>query len=113
MLLMVPMYLASFLAVVMYIASSVLLLRERAPGPWLMLAGSVLSVVGMLASLVLQIYVTRVSGFNNNAFLAVASLSSLGALLFAIGLLLHALRQKAKANRVAELEGIIASLQNR
>ena len=112
------MYLASFLAVVMYIASSVLLLRERASGPWLMLAGSALSVVGMLASLALQIYVTRVSvtwvrDFYDNAILAVASLSSLGALLFAIGLLLHALRQKTKANRVAELEGIIASLQNR
>lgn len=92
------------------IASSVLLLRERHHSAWLMLAGSVTTAVGSIASHLIPLVMT----FNGSSptmqvYLAVSALSALGALIFAIGLLLHVLQRRSQAARIAELELILNS----
>ena len=109
-----PWLLISFVLAALHITSAVILLRERHSGPWLMLAGSATALLGQIASMVVQAFLMQSrSGPPPVAWLsATSSLSSLGSLLFAIGLLLHALRQRGKANRIAELEAILNSRSN-
>ena len=106
-----PWLLISLVLAALHITSAVILLRERHSGPWLMLAGSATALLGQIASMVVAIVLMRThSGSPPFACItAASSLAYLGALVFAIGLLLHALRQRGKANRTAELEAILNS----
>lgn len=92
------------------ITAAALLLRERGNGPWLMLIGGVISVLGRLGQFAIQIVGTALaSDFSYSTILSLSSFSTLGTLLFSIGLLLHALRRRALGSRIAELEAILAA----
>ena len=99
------------------ITSSVILLRERNLGPWLMLTGAVISLAGQVASHVF------VFSFNTGGrFVASSSLANLmtvasgvaafGSLLFLGGLFFFALTRRGLAARIAELEAILAERHN-
>jgi hypothetical protein len=105
---MIPWFLISLVLWALNITSAVILLNERHSGPWLMLTGSGIALVGQIGSRLL-IFTLRTNNFKTDWFAAMGALSSLGALLFSIGLLLHALHQRGKANRIAELEMILNS----
>lgn len=106
----VPWFLAALLICGLHIASAVILLRERHAGPWLMLAGSAISLVGQAGVMVLQLFpLRRNGGIDFQRIQAASAFSALGALMFAIGLLLVALHLRGRANRVAELEMILQS----
>lgn len=110
-LLMIAWTLMSLLSDGLLIASSILLLRERHPSAWMMLAGSSISVVALGASYILPIVLSS-SGKSSSAFksiYSISALSSLGHLIFCIGLLLFVLHRRGLAKRVAELESILAS----
>jgi hypothetical protein len=107
---MIPWILFGLLHGGLLVASSVLLLRERHHSAWLMLAGSVTTTVGSIASYLIPLMMT----FNGASptmqiYQAVSALSALGALTFAIGLLLHVLQRRGQAARIAELELILHS----
>lgn len=89
------------------ITAAALLLRERGSGPWLMMIGGVIGLVGHIAILI----TSRLPSSYNTlpTLLALSSFVSLGSLLFGIGLLLHVLRRRALGNRIAELEAILAA----
>jgi hypothetical protein len=104
--------LTSLLTASVLVTSAVLLLREATPGPWLMLVGSSISLLGVLGN---GIVLHWLSGWLDMAsgtfawFTAVSAFSFFGHLLFAIGLLLHALSLRGRADRIAELEAILRS----
>jgi hypothetical protein len=107
----IPWFLVSFIITALHIAAAVILLKERHSGPILMLVGSAITLLGQIGGAVVQVFLMR-TNFRPESYqwiTATSALSSLGALLFAIGLLLHALRQRGKANRIAELEMILNS----
>ena len=89
------------------ITAAVFLLRERGWGPWLMLIGSGIAVGGSVAFRIMVLVMT--SSNKVQVYTAVSSLTTLGSLLFGIGLLLHALQRRAQGNRIAELEAILAA----
>ena len=84
------------------LAASVLLLKERHPGPWLMLAGAVISTLGGATSHALVIHANLRGTFDAHNILpkllaALSVVSALGMLAFAIGLLLHACHRRTLA----------------
>lgn len=112
---MLPWFVISGMVAALNITSAVILLKDRHIGAWLMLGGSGVSLLGLVGHFSMQIVMllgTADSG-RIKLFTVMSSVSYLGAVLFSVGLLLHALYQKSKTNRVTELEAIITSLQNR
>lgn len=110
----IPWILISVVIGALNITSAIYLLRERHMGPMLMLAGSGIALLGQLgqiAGTVVMLFGYRSAFITNStmSMLAVSALATLGTLLFSIGLLLHALHQRGKANRIAELEAILNS----
>lgn len=108
----VPWILMSVLIIGLNIASAVLLLKEKHAGTWLMLVGGIVSLLGVLGNFAVQLMMFFRSGDIELAvrwLTPMGALSGLGSLLFAIGLLLHALRERGKASRIAELEAILAT----
>lgn len=102
--------LASMLVISVQIIAAVLLLREKHIGPWLMLAGAVVSLMGALAHPFIAFFSSLAGRIDlMSTYMALAGLGYFGALLFGIGLLLHALNQKGRADRIAELEAILHS----
>lgn len=93
------------------IASALILLKERHSSAWLMLAGAIISVMGNIGAMIAQVFMMNSVTFKVEFLIAISSFTYLGGLLFAIGLLLHALHQRSKSNRIQELEAILASLQ--
>ena len=79
-----------------------------------MLVGSIITVIGQVSRIFVQMIVMpNFSASGNMQWLtATAAISGLGGLLFAIGLLLYALHPRGKANRIAELESILNSRQS-
>jgi len=106
---LVPWFLISVIIIALHVISALILLKERHAGPMLMLAGSAISLLGQISSMVVQVFMMRGGPPNIKWLTATSSGASLGAILFSIGLLLHALHQRAKANRIAELEAILNS----
>jgi hypothetical protein len=101
----------------MQITASILLLRERNVGPWLMLAGSVITIVGHFTSQMFVFFMNsggRIGTVSSlTTMMSIASgVGALGSLLFVIGLLLHAFSRRGMANRIAELETILAERHN-
>ena len=92
------------------ITAAVFLLRERGGGPWLMLIGSGIAVVGRVAIPFMLPVINPSDHFLT--YTAVSSFATLGSLTFGIGLLLHALQRRALGNRIAELEAILATRQD-
>lgn len=102
--------LATLLVVSVQIMSAVLLLREKHIGPWLMLIGSMMSLLSGLASHVFSVFYSHRVTFDLSTFYnALSAFGYFSYLVFGIGLLLHALRQKGRADRIAELEAILHS----
>ena len=94
------------------ITSAINLLRERYTGSMLMLTGSGIALLGQLGQDAYAMAMQANDYFRANSnitTLAISSLTTLGALLFSIGLLLHTLHQRGMANRIAELEAILNS----
>lgn len=104
-----PWFLSSLLLTSLQIASAVILLKERHVAPWLMLAGSAMALIGQTGSLVIQAFLMGSGHLQIQYMIATSSFATLGHLLFCIGLLLHALHQRAKADRIAQLEAILES----
>ena len=109
---LVPWLLISLAIAALHITSAIILLKERHLGPWLMLTGSAITLVGQVGSMMIPLSLLRRGVFKSEWTYAISAFTSLGAFLFAIGLLLHALRQRGKANRIAELEAILNSRLN-
>jgi hypothetical protein len=95
------------------ITASILLLRERGIGPWLMLIGAVISVGGHVASQVFVVFFLNSGrlgiGSRGQILSVISGFSALGSLLFVGGLLLFALTRRSLAQRIAELESILQS----
>lgn len=99
-----------------HITSACLLLKERGAGPVLMLIGSAIALIGGSAVhiwVILQNAGLVDSSFSNRIFEMLSPLGALGWLLFAIGLLLFALRRRSQTARIAELEAIIEAQRQR
>lgn len=100
------------------ITASVLFLRERSAGPWLMLIGSIIFAVCLLPK---AIYVSiSFFGVATNEMLEGLMyftiwnwLATSGSMVFCIGLLLTALRRRGLSKRIAELEMLLEARQNR
>ncbi|RYD37333.1 MAG: hypothetical protein EOP87_03730 [Verrucomicrobiaceae bacterium] len=88
---------------------AVLLLREEGPGPKIMLAGAITSLLGNLAGVASMLMLNQSVNFGEAVYIAMSALTALGSLLFIGGLLLHALKRRALTRRIAELEAILAS----
>lgn len=110
---LVPWMLMGIVIVGLNLASAVLLMKEKHGGTWLMLAGGILALLGSLGSIGIQISMFMNLGVSihhiGEWLMPVAALSGLGSLMFAIGLLLHVLRERGKGQRIAELEAILAA----
>lgn len=91
------------------ISIAVLLLREKGPGPKLMLGGAIMGLLGNLSKLGAMFMMNQSGNFSEAAYAATWSLTALGSLLFTIGLLLFTLHRRALTNRITELEAILAS----
>lgn len=95
------------------ITASILLVRERNPGPWIMLAGAILSLVAHVATQVVVFTMNQGGNVGGGSFSSIMSAltaaSVLGTLLFVTGLLFFAFSRRALAARVAELESILRS----
>jgi hypothetical protein len=115
---LIPSILVGFLITAVNLISAIALLKQRHMGPRLMFAGACVSISGMIAMIGFQIFlisgITKTNGFMayQNWWLPISSLNYLGSLLFAIGLLLHALHLRGRADRIAELEAILNSRNN-
>jgi len=100
------------------ITASVLFLRERSTGPWLMLVGSIIFAVCLLPKV---IYVSiSFFGVATNEMLEGVMyftiwnwLAISGSMLFTLGLLLTALRRRGLSKRITELEMLLEARQNR
>jgi len=93
---MIPWFLITFVAVGLHITSAVILLKERHAGPWLMLSGCAMVLLGQIGSMLVQAFLMRGGNFNYAWIAATSAFSALGSLLFAIGLLLFLYRWRAK-----------------
>lgn len=87
---------------------ALLLWREKGPGPKVMLAGALMGILGNLSGPVV-LFLASPGKFNEAAYTAAWSLATLGAMMFTIGLLLHALHRRSLSSRIRELETILAS----
>jgi hypothetical protein len=100
------------------ITASVLFLRERSAGGWLMLVGSVFFAICLLPK---AIYVSiSFFGVESNTLLEGVMyftiwnwLSFSASMVFSIGLLLTALRRRGLAKRIKELETLLDARENR
>lgn len=101
------------LAAGMQITASAILLRERSTGAYLMLGGAIASVLGFVGShAFIYLIVSNLDHQGANMMrlqMMLSGLALLGNLTFFAGLLLHALRRQAIAERVTELETLIAA----
>lgn len=77
-----------------------------------MLGGGVVSMMGQVGWWILPMYCRSVGVTTPIEFYYIGSAAiALGAVIFSIGLLLHALRLRGQGNRVAELEAILTTIQ--
>lgn len=96
------------------ITSACLLLKDRGAGPVLMLTGSVITLIGAgLVHVWTFLQSLGVVGFSIRILEMLSPLGALGWLLFAIGLLLFALRRRSQTARIAELEAIVEAQRQR
>ena len=103
--------LIGLLLVGIQITAAAFLLGEGGRGPWMMLVGAGVSLLGQLARWILTIVNPEIAGGSSySIYLILSSFSIFGLMLFSIGLLLHALRRRGLGNRIAELEAILASI---
>lgn len=95
------------------ITAAICLMKEKHIGVILMLVGGVIALIMQIVSYVMPYFFKYSHPFDfNSVWLVQISLSFIGPLIFSIGLLLHALHQRGKANRIAELEAILNSRMN-
>lgn len=91
---------------------SILFLRERSAGPWIMLAGAILSAICILPK---AIYVSiSFFGVETNSMLEGVMyftiwnwLAISASMVFSIGFLLTALHRRGLAKRIAEIETVL------
>lgn len=92
------------------VAAYAFLLRERGWEPRMMLIGGVVWILGRLVGWIPEL--TKPSMLGGSLIsLTLSAFSILGLTLSSIALLIYALRRRGQANRVAELEAIIATIQ--
>ena len=108
-------FLVSIVIVAISMVASVMFLREKGLGPWIMLAGSSLSLIGILPQALYQLvgYYAH-KGYEPPEVSGVMYytlwnwLPGVAGLLFTVGLLLTALQRRGLARRIAELESILS-----
>lgn len=95
-----------------------LLQRQKSAGPWIMLAGAILSLIGIAVPQAIYLYTTAatVSDLSPQVesvmYLTVWNWLGISAsLLFAIGLLLTAVQRRALPSRIAELEALLQNIK--
>lgn len=90
------------------IIAAVLLLRDRGTGPWLMLAGAVISLLSSIGGrLFVMFAVRRLSAPEIPVIYQIISgIGGLGTILFTAGLLIFVLQRRALRTRIDELEHI-------
>lgn len=108
----------SVMTCILEVLAAILLFRERGAASWMILIGSILSLVFGLGSRLVIIFHnagTFVSSFETLLHYTniLGAVSALGGMLFIVGLVLYALRRRALATRIAELEQIIAAQNSR
>ncbi len=108
-LLMIAWLLFTLLIGATQITAAILLLRERHMGPWMMLIGGIIALIGSVGNQLLWLFRLTSTGSSVAIVNATSAFSALGHLAFAIGLLLHALRRRALAIRIVQLEAILHS----
>ena len=102
----------SVLIAVMQITASVILVREKALGTYLMLGGAIGAVIGAIGTY--TYFFLSISSLGNGwettmqIQMTFSGVALLGSLTFFSGLLLHALRRQAIAQRLMQLEAIMA-----
>jgi hypothetical protein len=97
------------------IAASALLLKERSAGPWLMLLGSIATLVGKSTPQTIRLIMDAADSVEGVSpaiedlmYKSVwAWLAVLGGIFFALGLLLIAIRRRRLEARIKELETIV------
>ena len=94
---------------VLEIITAVMLLKEEGAGPKLMLGGAVTGLLGNLSFNIVPLLTSLIDMEVHLIYSMTWALTALGSMLFTIGLLLYALRRRAQATRIAELEAILES----
>jgi hypothetical protein len=108
----------SVMSGILQVLAAILLFRERGAPAWMMLIGSILSMVFGLGSR-LFIFFHNAGTFGSSFETVIhytnilGAMSALGGMLFMVGLVLYALRRRALATRITELEQIIAAQNSR
>ena len=95
-----------------------LLFRKRSPESWMILVGSILSGIFVVAShLVFILQSNGIIEWTSEAIMLrvnlISAVAALGGMLFITGLILFAIRRRSLTARIAELEQIIAAQNSR
>jgi hypothetical protein len=92
--------------------AAIILLRNRGVGQWIILGGSVITLAGLFAFLLLPVYLrsSRYAAAHEIYYIPWAMIA-LGLMLSCVGLLLYAFDRRREIDRVAELEAILATIQ--
>ena len=95
------------------LAAAILFLRGRGAGPWMLLIGSIIGLVGGVTSNVLSfaMMVSSSPGWSVQILHAVSALASFGWLLTCAGVLVIAFQFRALVTRNQELESILSAHQ--
>ncbi len=108
----------SVMSCILQVLAAILLFRERGAAAWMILIGSILSMAFGLGSRLVVVF--HNAGRFGSSFETLihytnilGAVSALGGMLFIVGLVLYALRRRALAARIAELEQIIAAQNSR
>lgn len=96
------------------VLAAIMLLKERHAGPWLMLGGALITLLGHGGTQCLVFLANLRGWFGSSRFgiefptliTAISSLGAFGSLLFTVGLLLFAFHRRGLAARIAELEQV-------
>ena len=112
-------FLVSLFIAVALIVASVLFLRDKGLGPWIMLTGSSFGLIAMIPLGISQ-YVNYHASIGYEApevsgamyYTLWNWLPGAAGLVFATGLLLTAVQRRVLAGRIAELEAIIATRES-
>jgi hypothetical protein len=100
------------LITVLQLVAATLLMKGRTRGTGIMLGGAVVAMIGQVGLFTVPLYAPNSAATRLlEIYLGVSALILLGTFIFVIGLVLYALYRRGQANRVAELEAILSTIQ--
>ena len=99
---------AQLLILGLWIWLAILLFRQRTKGAWIVLTGTILTVVYTILIYFGRPLLGSVFGFDSqHYYFTINMLGNVSRLLIVGGLLMHLLQQRSESERIAELEAII------